>query len=69
MTSSLATLDEAWKKVLLNQFHDVLPGSGIGIIYRDASALYNEAIDSAGTVWEDSLAAIFGELPQKITAN
>lgn len=29
-------LDEAWKLVLLNQFHDVLPGSSIGWVYQDS---------------------------------
>jgi len=36
-------LDEAWKKTLFNQFHDILPGSGIGPIYEDAEADYREA--------------------------
>jgi len=29
-------LDGAWKKLLLNQFHDILPGSSIGQVYLDA---------------------------------
>jgi alpha-mannosidase len=29
-------LDHLWKLVLLNQFHDVLPGSSIQIVYPDA---------------------------------
>lgn len=31
-----AALDEAWKLLLLNQFHDILPGSSIGEVYDDA---------------------------------
>ncbi|MBI3788340.1 MAG: alpha-mannosidase, partial [Ignavibacteriales bacterium] len=48
--SSLATLfggkynssdlEEAWQKVLFNQFHDILPGSGIRENYIDASEKY-----------------------------
>lgn len=30
-------LDHAWKLTLLNQFHDILPGSSIGEVYRDAA--------------------------------
>ena len=30
-------LNSAWKKVLFNQFHDILPGSGIAPVYRDAA--------------------------------
>jgi len=29
-------LDEAWERTLLNQFHDILPGSSIGPVYDDA---------------------------------
>lgn len=29
-----------WKLLLLNQFHDVLPGSSIGKVYADAMAYY-----------------------------
>ncbi|MCM6774591.1 glycosyl hydrolase-related protein [Nocardia sp. CDC159] len=29
-------LDRLWKTVLLNQFHDILPGSSIAWVYRDA---------------------------------
>lgn len=36
-------LDEAWKAVLLNQFHDVLAGSGIGPVYDEAARCYEEA--------------------------
>lgn len=28
-------LDRLWKLVLLNQFHDVLPGSSIELVYVD----------------------------------
>ena len=36
-------LDEAWKNVLFNQFHDILPGSGIHINYVDAARRYDES--------------------------
>ncbi|MFZ3217065.1 MAG: alpha-mannosidase [Candidatus Acidiferrales bacterium] len=36
-----ATLNEAWKKVLFNQFHDLAAGSGIGVIYHDAQQDYD----------------------------
>src|SRR5450755_2674405 len=34
--------DASWKKVLFNQFHDILPGSGIAINYVDAARKYTE---------------------------
>lgn len=36
-------LTQAWEKTLFNQFHDILPGSGIGEIYEDAADDYREA--------------------------
>ncbi len=35
-------LNEAWKKVLFNQFHDLAAGSGIGVIYKDAQKDYDD---------------------------
>jgi alpha-mannosidase len=32
--------DTAWKDILFNQFHDILPGSGIAINYVDAARRY-----------------------------
>lgn len=37
-----AQLTECYKKLLLNQFHDILPGSHITPVYRDAMADYEE---------------------------
>ena len=36
-----ANLNEAWKKVLFNQFHDLAAGSGIGVIYKEAQRDYD----------------------------
>lgn len=45
-------LEEAWKKLLLNQFHDILPGSSITRVYAEAEQLYEEVLADC-----DSLAA------------
>ncbi len=45
-------LDEMWERTLLNQFHDILPGSSIRQVYEDTTADY-EAIRKRG----DGLAA------------
>ena len=34
------TLDRIWKTVLLHQFHDILPGSSIAWVHREARATY-----------------------------
>jgi alpha-mannosidase len=36
-------LESAWKTVLTNQFHDILPGSSITPVYRDALEDYKKA--------------------------
>ena len=36
-------LDEAWKVVLRNQFHDILDGSSIGPVYEEVRRFYQEA--------------------------
>jgi alpha-mannosidase len=43
-------LDEAWKRVLLCQFHDVLPGSSIRRVYQEAEAMHREVIAEAQEV-------------------
>jgi alpha-mannosidase len=35
-----AYLDRAWKLLLLNQFHDIIPGTSIARVYEDAAADY-----------------------------
>ncbi|MCD6286280.1 MAG: alpha-mannosidase, partial [Anaerolineae bacterium] len=55
---SAATLDEAWKGVLLNQFHDILPGSSIERVYKEAEALYAEVIAEADYVTVDATKAL-----------
>jgi len=35
-----AKLDSCWKTLLLNQFHDILPGSSIGWVYEDSTRDY-----------------------------
>jgi alpha-mannosidase len=42
-----AVMDEAWKGVLLNQFHDIIPGSSIGRVYAEAEALYDQVLTTA----------------------
>ena len=36
-------LEQAWKIVLCQQFHDIIPGSSIGSVYEDSHAFYAQA--------------------------
>ncbi|MBK1881137.1 alpha-mannosidase [Luteolibacter pohnpeiensis] len=49
------TLDRAWKLLLLNQFHDILPGSSIGRVYDDSRRDYEVIEKIALTVREAGL--------------
>lgn len=42
-----APMDKAWKGVLLNQFHDIIPGSSIARVYAEAEVLYERVLDEA----------------------
>jgi alpha-mannosidase len=52
------TLSAAWRNVLLNQFHDILPGSSIHRVYEEAEALYAETVDTATGVAEAAAGAL-----------
>ena len=42
-----AEAEALWKDVLLNQFHDILPGSSIARVYVEAEKLHNKVISEA----------------------
>ena len=44
------TLERRWKHTLLNQFHDILPGSSIARVYEEARALYDEILADASAL-------------------
>jgi alpha-mannosidase len=51
-----AELDAAWKTLLLNQFHDIIPGSSVAEVYADAERDYAEIDRRAGRIRERALA-------------
>ncbi len=53
-----AELSDAWKKVLFNQFHDILPGTSIPPVYVDANQAW-QFVDRVGSeILDSSLRAI-----------
>lgn len=62
-------LDRAWKRVLLGQFHDILPGTSIAWVYRDAEQGYAEVAATCEGVVATSLAALAGEGDTPLTFN
>ena len=54
----LARMDAAWKKLLLNQFHDILPGSSIARVYEDAHRDHKWILSEANAVKDGALSAL-----------
>jgi alpha-mannosidase len=51
-------LRAAWETVLLHQFHDILPGSSIGWVHREARATYARVTAQLEELVERALAAL-----------
>lgn len=56
-----ARLNEAWRIVLTNQFHDILPGSSIQEVYEDAARDYRTARAAAAEVFARARALLLRE--------
>ncbi|WP_328988737.1 glycosyl hydrolase-related protein [Kribbella sp. NBC_01245] len=52
--------DRLWKVVLLNQFHDILPGSSISWVHREAEATYAKVAEELESIIGNSLKALAG---------
>jgi len=53
-----AELDELWKEVLLQQFHDIIPGSSITWVYEDSEAAHALVAARAEVLIERALANV-----------
>lgn len=51
-------LKEVWETLLLNQFHDVLPGSAIPEVYRDSEQLFESIFSKSDSIVQESMKAI-----------
>jgi alpha-mannosidase len=56
----LTGLNDAWQNLLLLQFHDILPGSSIGEIYREASVDHVRIGQTARTVRDAAVGMLAG---------
>ncbi|KAJ1671279.1 Glycoside hydrolase, 38 vacuolar alpha mannosidase, partial [Coemansia sp. RSA 25] len=48
-------LTRMWQLVCLNQFHDVIPGSSIEIVYKDSTAMYEDVVASSVALKQQAL--------------
>ncbi|MGF1516733.1 MAG: alpha-mannosidase [Nodosilinea sp.] len=59
-----AELEAAWKRVLFNQFHDILPGSSIPEVFEDANKEWQAARSTGDRILQASLLALAQHCPQ-----
>ncbi|MFD3835721.1 alpha-mannosidase [Streptomyces sp. NPDC058642] len=57
-------LDRLWKTVLLHQFHDILPGSSIAWVHREAEAEYARVAVELEELTGEAIAALGGGQPR-----
>jgi alpha-mannosidase len=62
-------LDRIWKAVLLNQFHDILPGSSISWVHREAEATYARLAEELNAIIAKAQQALAGEGSTPIVFN
>ncbi len=55
-------LESAWKQILFNQFHDILPGSAIAQVYTDANLAFAEVDRACREILLKSLDAISAQI-------
>jgi alpha-mannosidase len=55
-------LEEAWKKVLFNQFHDILPGTSIPDVFVEANQAWQDVEQVGLKILEKSLRAIASQI-------
>src|SRR5690606_5564183 len=62
-------LDAAWETVLLQQFHDILPGTSIAWVHREAERRYAEVLASTERMIAQALGVGTGEGTTALVAN
>lgn len=62
-------LERIWKTVLLHQFHDILPGSSIAWVHREARATYAEVREELTAVTVAAQTALAGQGEEELVFN
>ena len=62
-------LQRLWRIVLLQQFHDILPGSSIAWVHREAERTYGEVRAALEVIIADALQALCGDGDRDICFN
>jgi len=59
-------LDRLWKTVLLHQFHDILPGSSIAWVHREAAETYAEVATELAEIIGSAVSTLAGDGDQDL---
>ena len=59
---NLPAIEEGWRNILFNQFHDILPGSGVRDTREFAMTKFSETMALAGTEYTAAMRAIAGRI-------
>ncbi|MFI9155100.1 alpha-mannosidase [Streptomyces sp. NPDC053367] len=62
-------LDRIWKTVLLHQFHDILPGSSIAWVHREARRTYARVAEELNGIIDTAQRALAGEGTRDLVFN
>lgn len=54
------TLDQGWQLIMLNQFHDILPGSSVPLVYAESNEQYAHVQQLAREVSQNALGSLLG---------
>ncbi len=65
LTYPQAEMDRDWKLLLLNQFHDILPGSSIEGVYEDSDKQYKAIFESQEKLAKLALSKIAENVPSE----
>ncbi len=58
-------INEGWEKILLNQFHDIIPGSSIYEVYVDSHNQYEQLLANGRNMLDASLQSIVNKIRLK----
>jgi alpha-mannosidase len=61
-------LEATWKTLLLHQFHDILPGSGIHWVYEDSRAAHAGVVETASGIVDRATEALAQQIDTSATA-
>ena len=60
-----ASINKAWELTLLNQFHDIIPGSSIHAVYDDSTQDYQTILSIGSDAANEALMAVADRIPAR----